>query len=397
MICLISIALGYLLGSLLPAYYFGRLAGVDIRSEGAKYAGTINVFHVVGKKAAVATALFDLSKGLIAIHTALAIGIDFNCAQLSGFAAVVGHVLPFYLNFRGGQGVACATGILLYYLLHYLSVGILQLNTLLFLAFIVFIFAYVARHGEVVSAIILPLLCFAILTRAPNDNFNLYLVIISLYIMGVGIYNIIDRKLLVIEDLVFRKHWWRVAMRPLAIIFVIFYWHHSRAATLWLIGSLALIFLAMDLIRLRSQAINENLMTKIQPLFKKKEQHKFSSMSLFLASAFLTILIFDKIIAISSITFLIFGDLFSKIFGLAYGRQKLWDKTLEGSLAFFGASLIAGYVIAIATGAPFLLLLFGAFVAALVELLPSSIDDNFTVAVICATAMTVVQKIFVVL
>ncbi|MDZ7332622.1 MAG: glycerol-3-phosphate acyltransferase [candidate division KSB1 bacterium] len=394
MICLISIALGYLFGSLLPAYYFGRLAGVDIRNEGAKYAGTINVYHVVGKKAAVATALFDLSKGLVAIHTALAFGVDFHCAQLSGLAAIAGHVLPFYLNFRGGQGVACATGMLLYYLLHYLLAGILQYNALLFLAVIVIMFAYVARHGEVISAIILPLLCFIILTRAPEDQFNFYFVAIALYIVGVGIYNIIHRKLLIIEDPIFRRHWWRVALRPLAIIFVLFYWFSSKSATLWLIGSLALVFLGMDLIRLRSRSINENLMTKVEPLFKKKEQHHFSSMSLFLTSAFLTILLFDKIIAITSISFLIFGDLFSKIFGLAYGKQRLWDKTLEGSLAFFAVSLIASYLIAWATAAPLLLLLFGALVASIVELLPSSIDDNFTVALISAIAMTVVQKLF---
>ncbi len=397
MICLISISLGYLLGSLLPAYYFGRLAGVDIRSEGAKYAGTINVYHVVGRRAAIITALFDLSKGLAAIYAALSFGASFDCAQLAGLAAVIGHVLPFYLNFRGGQGVACATGILLYYLIHHIIAGILQLQTLLFLAVIVFIFAYVARHGEVISTIILPLLCFAVLIRAPNDDFNFYLVLVALYIVGVGIHNIVTRKLLVILDPTFRRHWWRVAMRPFAIVFVVYYWHSSRASVLLFIGLLALIFLAVDLIRLRSEKINKDLITKIEPLFKKKEQRRFSSMSLFLASAFLTILLFDKIIASASLAFLIFGDLFSKIFGLAYGRQKIWEKTLEGSLAFLGASLIAAYIISTVTAAPFPMLFFGAFVATIIEALPSSIDDNFSVALISGTMMLLAKNFLTVL
>lgn len=394
MICLVSISLGYLIGSILPAYYFGRLVGVDIRSEGAKYAGTINVYHVVDRKAAIATAIFDLAKGIVVVQVAAAFGSNFHCAQWSGLAAIVGHVLPFYLNFRGGQGVACATGLLLYYLSHYIAIGALPLEALAFLVVIVLIFVYVARHGEVISVIILPVLCYVIFVHSSGDAFNLYLALISLYILAVGIYNIKARKLFVIADPLFRRHWWRVVLRPVATVFVLFYWHYSKNATLLLIGAVGFIFLFVDLVRLRSERINRELMTRVQPLFKKKEQGRFSSMSLFMGSAFLTVLMFDKTIAIASLIFLIFGDLFAKIFGMAYGKHRLFDKTWEGSLAYLAAAIIGVYVLTTTIPASMLLLVIGAITATLVEVLPLPIDDNFSVAVVSASAMTIAQNFF---
>ncbi len=391
MICTISIFLGYLLGSILPAYYFGRLAGVDIRCEGARYAGTINVYQVVGSKAAIATAVFDLAKGIVTILMALAFGAGFHCAQWSGMAAIVGHVLPFYLNFRGGQGVACATGILLYYLSHYLTMGALPWETLLFLAVIVLIFACVAKHGEVISVIVLPVLSYAILIHAPDDDFNLYLVLIAVYIMSVGIYNIVTRKLLVISDAVFLFYWWRVVLRPVAVLFILYYVHYSRKATLLLIGAVSFIFLYLDFVRLRSKRINQELITKVQPLFKIKEQGRLSSMSFFMVAAFLTVLFFDKMIAIASLMFLIFGDLFAKIFGLAYGKHRLFHKTIEGSLAYFASALIGIYILTTAMQAPLPLLVVGAIAATIVESLPLRIDDNFSVAIVSGTVMTIAQ------
>ncbi|MHA2400610.1 MAG: glycerol-3-phosphate acyltransferase, partial [Promethearchaeota archaeon] len=66
-ISIISIIIGYLLGSILPAYIIGRLKGVDIRKVGSKNAGTSNVYHELGLKYAVLTGFYDFFKGLLAI------------------------------------------------------------------------------------------------------------------------------------------------------------------------------------------------------------------------------------------------------------------------------------------------------------------------------------------
>lgn len=397
MICLISTLPGYLLGSRLPAYYFGRLTGVDIRNEGAKHAGTMHVYQVVGRNAAIVTAIFDLSNGLLAIHAPRPMEAKFHYAQLRGLAAVAAQGLPFYLIFRGSQGVTYVTDFPLYCPAQYLTSTIISFNTLLFLALIVLNSADIAHQGEVIGVIFFLLLYYARIIQAPADDLNPYLLMIILYFMGLEIRNLIARKSVAISYPLLRHYWYRVLLQPLAMIFVLDYWHLYRTATLVLIGSLALILSGLDFVRLRSKAVNEELINKIQPLFKKKELGRCSSISLFLGAAFLTVLIFDKMIAIASIIFLVFGNLSGKIFGLAYGRQRIWNKTVEGGLAFFGAGLIATYIISTATTAPFAFLFFGTIVATIVEALPLSIDVNFSVSLASATAMMLAQKLLIAL
>lgn len=120
---ILSILIGYFIGSILPAYFFGRLKGIDIRKEGTCNAGTLNVYHTLGVVYAIPTAIFDTLKGLFVILLTQSIGADYIFAQISGLVAIVGHILPFYIGFRGGQGVACATGIMLFYLVQYILIG----------------------------------------------------------------------------------------------------------------------------------------------------------------------------------------------------------------------------------------------------------------------------------
>ncbi len=333
MICLISTSPGYLLGSRLPAYYFGRLTGVDTRNEGALHAETMHVYQVVGRNAAIVTAIFDLSRGLLAIRAARAMGAKFHYAQLCGLDAVAAQGLPFYLIFRGSQGVTCATDIH-HYLAHYLTSRILPFNTLVFLALIVLNFAAVAHQDEVIGVIFLPLLYYARIIQTPADDLNPYLLMIILCFMGLEIRRMMARKLVAISYPLFRHYWYRALLRPLAMIFVLDYWHPYPTATLVMIGSLALNLSGLDFVRLRSKAVNEELINEIQLLFKKKEQGRCSSMSLFLGAAFLTVLIFDKMTSIASIIFLIFDDLSGKILGLTYGRQRIWNKTVEAAWHF---------------------------------------------------------------
>ena len=100
---------------------------------------------------------------------------------------------------------------------------------------------------------------------------------------------------------------------------------------------------------------------------------------------------FEKNIAITALTFLIFGDIFSKIFGLAYGRHKIFQKTLEGTLAYFGCVLIYGFVLYNILDIPLFILMIGGISAPLVELFSFQLNDNFTVSLICGSIMTVAR------
>ncbi len=382
---ILCILIGYIIGSISPAYIIGRLYKIDIRKKGRKYAGTINVYKVLGLLPAIPTAIFDTLKGIISIFIARLIGADFVFSQLSGFAAILGHIFPFYIKFRGGQGVACATGILLYYLYQYFNV--LTLIDWAILIFALLIFTFITKNGEIFGLILLPLLNFITFFRDPANSYNLFLLILSLFIIGVGIYNIVTRKLIVIKDTYFRTHWWRTAFRPGAVAFIIFYLIYGKKITLIIIGIVMEIFLLTDIIRFLSKKSNELLTQKVKRLFKKTEEKTFSSMTLFLIGAFITILLFPAKISMPVLTYLIFGDILGKIVGLSFGRHKIFNKTLEGSLGYLTATFICAYILYLTLSYPLSLLLLGAFTATIVELLPIAIDDNFTVPVITGTVM----------
>ena len=107
MILFLSILIGYLLGSINPAYFFGwLLKHQDIRTFGTKNAGGTNVLKNIGIAPGIITIIYDLLKGVLAIFIAWKLGVHDPWYLLAGLGAFLGHVFPFYLNFRGGQGVA---------------------------------------------------------------------------------------------------------------------------------------------------------------------------------------------------------------------------------------------------------------------------------------------------
>lgn len=105
------------MGSINPAYFLAKyLKKVDIREYGDKNAGVTNASHLLGKGPAVFIAIFDISKGILSMGIAYFIGAPLLFVYLAGIAAIVGHIFPFYLNFRGGQGAATTIGLLLTFL-----------------------------------------------------------------------------------------------------------------------------------------------------------------------------------------------------------------------------------------------------------------------------------------
>jgi len=108
-----SFAFGYLFGSIPFGLVLTRLAGAgDIRKIGSGNIGATNVLRTGRKGLALATLLLDGAKGaaaLLIVHRV--IGPDFALA--AGLGAMVGHVFPLWLRFRGGKGVATALGLLI--------------------------------------------------------------------------------------------------------------------------------------------------------------------------------------------------------------------------------------------------------------------------------------------
>jgi len=111
---ILSITIGYLLGSIPTAYIVARLRkGIDIRNVGSRNMGAANVMREIGTHEGVFVGLFDIAKGAGAILIAQALNVSELWVFGTGFAALVGHSFPVFAGFRGGRGSATIIGIFL--------------------------------------------------------------------------------------------------------------------------------------------------------------------------------------------------------------------------------------------------------------------------------------------
>ncbi len=110
---MIALVAAYLVGSIPLAYLLGRwLKGVDIRQVGTKNMGTMNTFYEVGFWPGMLVLTVDIGKGAMAVAIARALETPQMIELLAGMIAVLGHVLPVWLKFKGGKGGATCIGVL---------------------------------------------------------------------------------------------------------------------------------------------------------------------------------------------------------------------------------------------------------------------------------------------
>ncbi len=126
--------IGYLVGAIPFGLIISKMVGVDVRTQGSKNIGATNVNRVLGKKLGFITLICDCLKGLLPMYLATLIlsGQPENkemIVALTGMMAVLGHMFPIYLGFRGGKGVATGMGVLLY-----LSFPAIVISLLVFVA-----------------------------------------------------------------------------------------------------------------------------------------------------------------------------------------------------------------------------------------------------------------------
>jgi acyl phosphate:glycerol-3-phosphate acyltransferase len=118
---ILLIIIAYLLGSIPSSVWIGkRFYGVDIREHGSGNAGFSNTVRVLGWKAGLPVFLIDVIKGYMAVILLRVFNVyipgtaDFvNFQLILGASAVIGHIFPVYVGFRGGKGVATLLGLLL--------------------------------------------------------------------------------------------------------------------------------------------------------------------------------------------------------------------------------------------------------------------------------------------
>tara|TARA_B100000579_G_C22649686_1_gene765578 strand:+ start:346 stop:954 length:609 start_codon:yes stop_codon:yes gene_type:complete len=114
---IIACLLGYIVGSIQPAFFIGKLKGIDIREHGSKNSGAANTTITLGWGWGIFTACFDIFKSTACVLITNYIYPSetiFNFLPfLSGALSIIGHNYPFYMNFKGGKGTASAIGLTL--------------------------------------------------------------------------------------------------------------------------------------------------------------------------------------------------------------------------------------------------------------------------------------------
>ncbi len=389
---LASAGISYLFGSISPAYFWGKiLKRIDIREVGEKNAGTINTYKILGPAPAAFTALFDLSKGLISAFVALRLGVPYPYNFLISYFAVLGHVFPFYLRFRGGQGEATSMGIILYFAFFYLFTRQEFLDGFLLLLFYAGAVAYITKFSRVSGLLILPIL-YLVMGSHSNLPEVISLFPFFVHTFTISLLNRIRTGYRLSERTRTTIKWSRFIARPFAVLYILIYYWTSKNTILILTGIVAGVFLIFDLVRLSKAGINRLVMTTLNFAFKSQEEKTFSSMTHFTVSAFLSFLIFPKEVACCSVLFPVFGDMAAKLMGLEFGRHKIFEKTLEGSIAYVAFSMVIGYVFTLLTGFPFVLVIFGAIAGAVSEVLPWKLDDNLSGTLFSAITMFYFEK-----
>lgn len=148
---ILCLVIGYGFGLFQTAYIYGRMHGIDIREHGSGNSGTTNMMRTLGTKAGLITLLGDVLKVIIAVILTHFLFLNVASDMLpllkvyTGLGAVLGHNYPFYLNFKGGKGIAATAGMILsfdpwvvlcevllffptFFITHYVSLGSILIN-----------------------------------------------------------------------------------------------------------------------------------------------------------------------------------------------------------------------------------------------------------------------------
>jgi dolichol kinase len=146
--------------------------------------------------------------------------------------------------------------------------------------------------------------------------------------------------------------------------------------------SLFFVCLTLDILRIRGQL----RLGWAEACFKVHERHGLSGSFFYTISAFITVLVFERNVAIAALFVLCVSDPLSSLVGRHVGRVRLiYNKSLEGSLTFFASSFLILFAFAFRPGPSVAV----AAIAALTELFtPRFIDDNLSIPIVTAIALT---------
>jgi len=174
----------------------------------------------------------------------------------------------------------------------------------------------------------------------------------------------------------------------------LYVWFGRTAGLSVLLGMFVFVFVA-DTIRLRSSSFNKFIFRYFGRFIRDNEKDRFTGTPWYVLGVLSSAAIYDIPIALYAVAFLAVGDVSATTIGERWGSIKVSGvKSLQGTIAFFAASVISGAVIArFIYPMPTVAYIAGAAVAAVVEILPVKLNDNLTVPVISGGVMWLLMGI----
>jgi dolichol kinase len=170
---------------------------------------------------------------------------------------------------------------------------------------------------------------------------------------------------------------------PILAIFV------SKDLLLITLGVITGIFIIWEALRLNNARLNKWSTLHIGIILRDKEQFQPTGTTLLLLASLIVFLLFDKYIAITALLFVAIGDLAASVVGEKYGKHMVLDKSWEGSTACLVSCLAIGMLMTrLSPTMTIPVVAYGAIYATVFEILPIPVDDNFTMPLFSAMAMT---------
>jgi glycerol-3-phosphate acyltransferase PlsY len=185
---IVCLVIGYAFGLFQTAYIYGRLHGIDIRNYGSGNAGTTNTMRVLGTKAGLLVLLGDVLKCILAVAVATLLfrnshpDMIYLLKMYAAAGAILGHNFPFYLQFKGGKGIAATAGLILSFHPYLIPVGVVLFFGVFFTTHYVSLGSLLVYIGFFVELIVLGQL--GIFGMTQNHLNELYIIAGLLTIMA---------------------------------------------------------------------------------------------------------------------------------------------------------------------------------------------------------------------
>jgi glycerol-3-phosphate acyltransferase PlsY len=171
------------------------------------------------------------------------------------------------------------------------------------------------------------------------------------------------------------------------------YYLLGRTPALIFYAALFVVVLMLDIARLLVPTWNRFVFSHLENFVRPSEEHKLTGTAPYVLGIGLSLYAYTPEIATAAVCFLAVGDVAATTIGERYGKTRIIDKSLEGTIAFAIAALVAGFLLSFAGVhlAPWLIIL-GSLVAAGVELLPLMVNDNLSIPIISGAVMELAQR-----